>query len=187
LESARSLEDGRREAFSRPKTSLRSDSALKAALDYYSGNPYKLPGLRNLLIDRIRQGLHCLIISGGYGLLLPEEEIHNYEAPMFRTKRVWARRVPVVLRDYVRRNGIQHTFGAFSQDYAAVVPEDLTGEDWRAILTYNATEDVGPALIAVPQKVGEALLALLQSGFHPPERPGSKWLMVALRRTLPSA
>jgi hypothetical protein len=51
--------------------------------------------------------LHGLIISGGYGVVHAEEPIHNYNAHLgSKTKAVWSRRLPVVLR-YVQRNRIK--------------------------------------------------------------------------------
>jgi hypothetical protein len=77
-----------------------------------------------------------LIVSGGYGLLRAEEPIHDYNAQMATTLPIWRSRIPTILRDYVRRNGIARTFGMFSQKYAEAVPatwRKRTGAPYRPI------------------------------------------------------
>jgi len=147
-------------------------SALRQSLGYYTGQPYAAPEFRDLLFDALQRGLHCLIVSAAYGLLRPEEPIHKYSAQMGAMLRIWRCRLPVVLRDYVRQNGIRRTFGAFSSGYGAVVPSELTDEDWRVIAHFDPRSDSGAPLQAVPRKVGEALVALLRSEF----RPLNPWL-----------
>ncbi len=164
LDAANLLEEGRRLAFDR--THLDRAAAQRAALHTYTGYPYATPGFRELLIEHLRRGLHCLIVSGGYGLLRPEEPIQPYEAHLQRTGAVWCRRLPDILRDYVRRNGIERTFGVFSGGYAAVVPSDLTAADYRAVQVYDRERDVGAAMQAVPRKVGRALVELLSSEYN---------------------
>lgn len=169
-ESTELLDEGRRLSFQR---TLRDESSpLRAALAYYTGQPYKTPGFRSALIGSLKAGLHCLIVSGGYGLLRPEEPIHWYEAPMTRTHVIWSRRVPAIIEDYVARNRIRRTFGAFSRTYASVVPLRLTAEDWRAIPEFVRERDGGSAIQVVPEQVGAMLTAFLRSDFQ----PGSGWL-----------
>lgn len=166
------LEEGRHLAFA--TTSLDESSKLRPALAYYSGHPYRTHGLRDLLVDAINRGLHCLIISGGNGVVRPEEPIHSYRAHLSRTRSVWWEKVPEILREYVRRNAIERTFGAFSSGYSAVVPADLTGEDWRAVPSFDPATDEGIALTEVPKKVGQALESLMRAGFI----PGDGWVRV---------
>ena len=163
-QAARTLAEGRLRA----ENCIDQGSELRQALAYYTGQPYGAPGFRHLLLDALQRGLHCLIVSAGYGLLRPEEPIHNYNAQMGRMLGIWRHRLPDVLRDYVLQNGIHRTFGAFSRAYAAGVPSDLTDEDWRAIAHFDPRSDSGAPLQVVPRKVGEALVALLRSDFHAP-------------------
>lgn len=158
------LEEGRRLSLARTHVDL--GSPLRPALATYTGYPYATPGFRDLLVTHLRQGLHCLIISGGYGLLRPEEPIHTYQAHLQRTHSVWNRRIPELLRDYVRRNGIQRTFGVFTRSYASVVPDDLTNRDWRAVQTFDPERDQGAAMRAVPQKVGTVLVELMSADYQ---------------------
>jgi cytoplasmic iron level regulating protein YaaA (DUF328/UPF0246 family) len=85
------LSEGRRLAFERPGTRLDLDSPVKSALTYYTGQPYATTGVKEALIGAIRRGLPCLIISGSYGVVHPEEPIHNYKAHLgTQTKSVWS-------------------------------------------------------------------------------------------------
>ncbi len=164
------LEQGRNLAFSNPKTSLEEHSQLKPAVSWYTGQPYCTEGFRELLADALRDGLHCLIISGGYGLLRPEEPIHNYKAHLSKTISVWQNRLPVVLKEYVSRNGIRRSFGSFSEShYARVVPDQLAKENFRAIPSFDRRFDHGAPLRVVPARVGELLLSLLRADFSPTE------------------
>jgi hypothetical protein len=106
------LEEGRQLAFRR--TSIDLNSPARPAIPTYTGLPYATPGFREALVSQLRRGLHCLIISGGYGLVRPEEPIHKYEAHLQQTRAIWSKRIPAVLRDYVQRNGIRRTFAVFS-------------------------------------------------------------------------
>lgn len=166
-EARSQLEQGRREAFGRPGVLLDEHSPMRPAIAYYTGQPYKTSEFRDLLIEGLRMGLHCLIISGGYGLLRPEEPIHSYNAHLpTQTRSVWGRRIPTVLRDYVSRNGIQRVLGVYSAGYAVVVPHGLAAEDRREVPRFDPLTDTGNAQTAVPTKVGSALLTLMRAELH---------------------
>jgi hypothetical protein len=128
-----------------------------------------------LLIAGVRNGLHCLIISGGYGLLRPEEPIHRYKGHLSKTFSIWKNKLPAILKDYVARNQIRRTFGSFSSSYyAQVVPDDLAEENWRAIPEFDSARDSGIAWTVVPAKVGAALVSLMRNDFL----PGAGWVRV---------
>jgi len=76
--SQRLLEEGRELAFQRPGTKLDRGSPLRPALEYYSGQPYKTEGVRDALVAAIMRGLHCVIVSGGYGVVRAEEPIRLF-------------------------------------------------------------------------------------------------------------
>lgn len=159
--ASRSLIEGRDLAFARKGVSLDATSQARPALSWYSGQPYKQKHFRELLLEGVRRGLHCLIVSGGYGLLLPEEPIHRYGAHMpTQTLTVWRQRIPLILRDYVRQQDITRTIGVFSSGYASVVPDDLTRNDRREIPRIE-DHDTGSAQTVVPRKVGESLVRTL--------------------------
>lgn len=163
-ELAPMLDEGRQLAFAR--TSIDLSSPTRPAIATYSGYPYSTPDFRELLVSHLRRGLHCLIVSGGYGLLRPEEPIHGYDAYIQQTRGIWAGRMPVLLRDYVARNGIRRTFGVFSGSYSSVIPDHLTRQDWRSVEAFEPTVDEGSPMRAVPRKVGATLMRVLESEYE---------------------
>jgi hypothetical protein len=169
------LETGRRLAFAKPKVSLEQNTPIRPAIAWYTGQPYATQGFCELLIEGLRNGLHCLIISGGYGLLRPEEPIHRYKAHLSQTFSVWKNKVPAMLKDYVARNGIRRTFGSFSTLYSRVVPRDLAEENWRAVPEFDDSRDSDIALKVVPARVGTALVSLMRNDFV----PGDGWVRVS--------
>jgi hypothetical protein len=166
------LAEGREEAFNRAH--IDSSSRLRPALGRYSGQPYATQGVVDGLLRAMRWGLHVLVVSGGYGLLRAEEPIQDYEAHMQRTSTVWRRRIPSILHDYVTRNRIRRTLGVFSRQYAAVVPDQLSNEDWRAVPSFAELPGRGSAMRVVPQRVARLLLELLRDDLH----PGDGWVRV---------
>lgn len=157
------LAEGREQAFGRTK--LDASSVFVPAIARYSGQPYATTGVVDGLLDAIARGLHVVILSGGYGVLRAEEPIQDYEAPMQRTLTVWRSLIPVLLRDYVDRNGIRRTFGSFSRRYAAAVPERLSEEDWRAVPSFEEMGRTGSAMRVVPERVAALTLRLLANDF----------------------
>jgi hypothetical protein len=156
-----SLDTGRTLAFQRRATKFDPTSQPQIALAMYSGQPYSTPGVRKLLVDAIGRGLHCLIISGGYGLLRAEEPIQNYSAHLgTQTKNVWARRLPTILIDYVQRAGIQRSVVVLSQHYADCVPV-LTTHETRFVPIFHRGVDEGAALQVVPAQIGAELHGIL--------------------------
>jgi hypothetical protein len=137
------LREGRAQAWRRVGVSLDESSTLRPAIGYYTGRLYAEPGVRALLLDCISHGAHCVIISGGYGVVRAEELIHNYEAHLPMTIGIWRERTPAILRDYVEMQGIVRTLGCFSEGYGSIVPYPLAGDDWRHIAEGSAT---GPVL-----------------------------------------
>jgi hypothetical protein len=164
-EAGELLAEGRIEAFKRAQ--LDASSTAVTALSRYSGQPYATRGVVDGILDAMSRGLHVVIVSGGYGLLRAEEPIQDYEAPMQRTITVWRRRIPAVLRDYVDRNGIRRTFGTFSRQYAAAVPDRLSEEDWRAIPNFDEIGREGSPMKVVPERVGELSAGLLERDLEP--------------------
>jgi hypothetical protein len=164
VEAASVLAQGRAKAFQR--TRLDQSSTPMPALARYSGQPYKTPGVIDGLIDAMAEGLHVLIVSGGYGLLRAEEPILRYEAQMQTTLTVWRSRIPEILADYVARNDIRRSFGAFSRVYSLAVPEQVTEEDWRAVPNFDALAG-GSAMTQVPERVAGLILSLLQGDMAP--------------------
>jgi hypothetical protein len=155
------LQEGRALAFARPGVVLEAESPIRPALAYYTGQPYKTPGIREGLVLAIRRGLHCLIVSGGYGLVRAEEPIHRYRAHLNQTRSVWSSRIPAILREYVQSHGITRTTAVVSQGYANVIPGNLTQDDRHIIPTFSRSRDQGSALVVVPERVGAELRKVL--------------------------
>jgi len=161
-ESKRLLEEGRALSFARKDVTFEEASELRPAIAYYTGQPYATPGVRQDLVGAIRRGLHCLIVSGGYGLLRAEEPIHRYGAYLGnQTRDVWTRRVPTILHDYVRRNGIIRSIAVLSSAYASVLPERLAPEETRIVPSFDRAVDNGSPMRVVPERVGRALADVL--------------------------
>jgi hypothetical protein len=157
------LSEGRRLAFDHPGTRLHLDSPVRSALTYYTGQPYATTGVKEALVAAIGQGLHCLIISGGYGVVRPEEPIHKYNAHLgSQTKGVWSRRLPVILHDYIERNQINESIVLLSQQYAACVPE-LTANERRFVPSFRRGVNEGAAEQVVPAMIGSVLASTLAS------------------------
>jgi hypothetical protein len=154
------LEQGRRLAFMRPGATLEPSSLLRHALAYYTGQPYATEGVREALVRAISRGLHCLIVSAGYGVLRAEEPIHRYNAQMTRTQLVWAPRLPVILADYVRRQRIDRSYVLLSQQYAACVPQ-LTSTERRSVPRFTRGLDQGAPIRVIPSRIGAELSKLL--------------------------
>ncbi|MCK4367166.1 MAG: hypothetical protein KAW84_04400 [Thermoplasmata archaeon] len=151
-----------------------------SALVRYEGTLYIVdPALKRQLAHMIEtDGLHVLIISASYGLLRPEERIHLYNATMQKRLRVWGRRVPMAIEDYVRRQGIREVYGFFGKStaYMSVVRR----VPWSQMAEEGAIEEVRlfhpencprPALRTVPEACGIALSRLVDSEFNPMTLP----------------
>lgn len=172
-ESRRQLAEGRELAFAIPGTCIDRQSPLTPALDLYTGNPYRVEGFKDRVIDALAKGMHCLIVSGGYGLLRPEEPIHSYKAHIQQTVRVWGPRVPRALADYVERNRIVEMFIACSTPYASLLARDDYGTATVHWCIPRVRPGEGPALREVPRRVGEAVIALIDDRM----KPDARWRM----------
>lgn len=156
------LEEGRALSFVRKGVTFEETSEPRPAIAYYTGQPYATPGVREDLVGAIRRGLHCLIISGGYGLLRAEEPIHRYGAYLGnQTRGIWTRRVPIILHDYTRRNGIVRSIAVLSSAYASVLPERLVPEETRIVPSFDRAVDKRSAMRVVSERVGRALADVL--------------------------
>lgn len=170
-DSAKMLLEGRQRAFSRTNTILDERTPPQPALDLYSGNPYKVSGFKECLLRAADSGMHCLIVSGGYGLLRMEEPIHYYQAHMQRTASVWEHVLPKVLLDYIGKNKINRTFVACSTVYSNV----LKSGAWASCTeTYwyvpRLPPGEGGAMVKIPRLIGEAVVDLVAHRLSPDSR-----------------
>lgn len=93
-------------------------------------------------------------------MLRAEEPIHWYNAQMANTRPVWARRLPAILANYVRRQHVDRSFVLLSRQYAAYVPQ-LTQTEQRKVPTFTRSRDRGSAIREVPARIGTELSHLL--------------------------
>lgn len=173
---ARLLEDGRRLAFECVKVTRDDRSLPEPALAVYTGQPYSTPGFRELLVTALDRGLHCLIVSGGYGLLRPEEPIARYSAHLpTQTRSVWARRLRLLLPAYVKHNQVKRVFTSVSRSYASCLPRGFALEEWWGVPTFDRGRDEGSPYQVVPERVGRMATDLLAENFA----PGEGWSRLA--------
>ena len=169
------LEKGRRLAFSRKPDALQPESQLLPAMTWYTGNPYKVPGFRESLDSAFGQGMRCLIVSAGYGLLRPDDPINKYDLQMAETLAIWKYRLPQILADYISRNGVRRVFGALSTKYRESVTDVQSRasdvEFWWCVPSHSRGAP-GSAVQEVPKAVGLAVIDLIASDFKPDSRWG---------------
>lgn len=169
------LRDGQAETAKKWPQAFNRTSRLLPAMVWYTGRPYSVPHFRESLDRALEQGLRCLIISAGYGLLRPDDPIHRYDLQMGRALAIWRHRLPLILADYVARNRVTRVFGALSQKYyEAVAPlEDRVHgvRVWWHVPTFQRGVDNGSAMTAVPEAVGRSVIELIESDFV----PGPAW------------
>jgi len=164
------LRECRQLAFSKRGVSLDLDSPLLPAITWYTGMPYRLGGFHEAVAAARAEGIHCLVVSGGYGLLRIDEPIHHYNAPMGRTCAIWKRCLPAIVSDYVQRNGIRRVFvGASSKYREALNPNSWTcrAATWWLVPHFDRRVQSGSALTEVPKMVGQGVIRLLSSGLAP--------------------
>ena len=144
----------------------------RTALALYSGTQYKVEGFKNGVAGAIRSGVHCLVISGGYGLIRAEESIHEYEAAITSTRKYWKDVIPEVLSDYVQRNQIGRIFIACSSSYANVLKRKGWQGDAKVYWCLpRLRPGEGGAMVKVPRLTGEAVVELIETGLQ----PSNKW------------
>lgn len=175
LTSIALLDEGRQLTFSRAPNVIDLSSPLLPAVAWYTDKPYCVPGFRQSLDTALRLGVRCLIVSAGYGLLRPDDPIHKYDLKMRQTLGIWRQRLPRILADYVRRNGIRRMFGVLSAKYyeAVAQAENLLADvdvKWF-IPSFARGVESGAALTVVPEKVAHGVIDLIDSGFN----PGPSW------------
>jgi hypothetical protein len=168
------LTDGRRKVAERFPQRFDQDSPLLPATAWYTGNPYKVPGFRDALDGALERGMHCLIVSAGYGLLRPDELIHKYNLKMSETLTIWRGVLPRVLEDYIAQNAIRTVFGAMSKKYydaAAGVSERLSNVGFWWCVPRHDRDAGGAATQQIPEAVGHAVTNLIADDF----KPDSRW------------
>ena len=83
------------------------------ALSMYDGTLYSTE-LKQQIVSNLGLKFSVLIMSGGYGLLRPDETITEYDVNIKETTNVWLTCLPAVLQGYVAARGIREVHGIFS-------------------------------------------------------------------------
>jgi|GEM_PF-2549868 len=160
----------------RDRAKIEVNSPLVPALALYSGFQYEVDGFKDRVAGAIRSGIHCLIISGGYGLIRAEEPIHSYEATITDTKKYWGIVIPEVLVDYIRRNQISRVFIGCSSSYVGILKEKGWAGDAKVYWCIpRLPEGEGGAMRKIPMLTGECIVELIDSGFQPNRRWTTRW------------
>jgi hypothetical protein len=154
------LQRGRRDAFSDRRVSRDCGSELIPALARYTGWAYRVDQFKELVKEAVEAGAHCLIVSAGYGLLRPEESIHDYDAKIEHTGSIWRDCLPRVLSTYVSHNGIQRVFVACSRRYAEVI----RGCAWPRGIEIWCLPTLPVGSRTGPETIGKAVVALIAAG-----------------------
>jgi hypothetical protein len=137
------------------------ETSLIPAWQRYSGSLYQAG--RGAIEAAIEAGVHMIIVSGGYGLVLAAEPIGSYEA-VFKASWWPGRVLEDVLLEFLRRHGL-HAVRAITSattEYARF----LRQVDWRSTGLEDAwlltPEETTGAMVKSPRAQGEALSILLR-------------------------
>ena len=131
------------------------------SLALYTGHLYT--GATKKLLHDPPADVRFLIMSGGYGLLRPDEIIEKYNVRMDQTYSVWKAGLPAILDAYLTSNGITSVHGIVSRtgSYKRILNAAQRG---GVPLTMHALRySGGGALRAVPALQAKLLGALMSS------------------------
>lgn len=118
------------------------------ALALYTGHLYT-EATKRLLLDPPVDA-RFLIMSGGYGLLRPDEGIEEYNVSMDQTYAAWKAGLPAVLEAYVVSNGISAVHAIVSRTGAYKKVLDAARRGGVPITTHALRYTGDGALRAVP-------------------------------------
>lgn len=169
-EASDMLTEARALAFKAKDVSKDCSAPRVPALILYSGITYNIPGFKDLVWEALKKGVHCLIVSGGYGVVRPEEPIHPYEAYMPKTSRVWGRYLPDILGRYMTENNIKRVFVACSTPYAKVLLGPSAANWTQQAIEVYCYVPMTSARVTALRKIGEAIIDLITSSMVPDGR-----------------
>jgi len=153
---------------------LLDESTLRPAMERYDGHMYRAggPAIGSLL----SQGSDVVILSGGYGLVLPEDAIGMYNCE-FRPAMWPDRVVERCLSSLAKSTGVKEVVGVLSMTtgYAKV----FRRANWPASVEsvyLLSPEPVGGAMVKAPRAQGEALATISSTGELPSDWESSDGL-----------
>lgn len=186
------LRKGRRRAFRgeykrrrKGGTSIDRKSPRVRALDRYTGKFWNTPRLKPALRKILASGIDCLVFSGGLGLVHLLEPIHDYNASIKTTQKLWRPLLGPILADYLRRQRIDYLYIVCSFAYAQVLrsSQSTWAKELKAVywLIPYVPRGAGHAYTQVPREEAEAVIALSRTG-----KPDARWTKERPNRRSPS-
>lgn len=145
------------------------ESSLIPALDRYTGSLYQAG--RRAIEEALAAGVHMVIVSGGYGLVLAAESIGYYKA-VFKNSWWPDRLLEEVLLAFLQHHRLRAVcaIASATTEYAKL----LRRVNWRSIELERALlltpEETTGALVKSPRAQGEALSILLRG------KIGANWV-----------
>ena len=106
------LEKCRKEVVQRMPTRFKSKRLT--ALSMYDGALYSAEVKENITAN-YGVSFQLLIMSGGYGILRPDETINEYNVNISETRNIWEECLPSVMQAYLSRNAVDEIDGIFSR------------------------------------------------------------------------
>ena len=135
------------------------DRKRLTSLALYTGYLYT-DATKQLLADPPAD-VRFLIISGGYGLLRPDEVIEEYDVSMDKTESVWKPDLPTILDAYATSNGITAVHGIVSRTGAYKRVLEAARNGGVPLTTHALRYTRGDARRAVASRAVPALQAKL--------------------------
>lgn len=149
------------------------DSSPVRAIDRYNGTLYEVDHFRDAVCRAYaRNDVDVLIMSGAYGIVLPDEMTHYYE--QYMDARYWTdHNLPAVIEEDIARNHITHIYGFFSRttDYLQIMQAvnwanlRRSSELAKARTYYVRFQGTGGAQVIVPQVTGKLIVSFIKSDF----------------------
>ena len=164
---ARRLADARKVQLER---SAYDATQLLPAAERYQGALYKAAGTLPVGAGKTAHA-HLLIISGGYGVVRPDEPIGDYDA-RFRCNDWPKGLLEETLTDYARRQALSRivAFASGTTDYRKLIRRTNWRHSWIESALLISPERCTGAMVKSPRAQGEALHAFLNGtlteGFH---------------------
>jgi|TARA_B100001964_G_C14075655_1_gene527848 hypothetical protein len=117
LDKIKSIEFSEARSRIRSKYPDRFKDTCLSALSLYDGTLYSSE-LKKEITNNLDDKFDLLIMSGGYGLVRPDEIIEDYDINISKTSSYWKRYLPIILNSYLKSKGINEIDGVFSQSAA---------------------------------------------------------------------
>ena len=147
-------------------------SKSRAALDLYDGFMYRVAGFKASVIKFIKTDKGNLaIISGGYGIVLPNEMIQNYNVNLGDSYNIWIdNRLPDVISNFTDSIKAQHVVGFFSKAKANLYAKLFHQVSWSNTgvssirMCFPVVGEQKGLQQKVPRFLGKAVVKFIQSG-----------------------